>query len=81
MTVPPTARQASVLAAIAALTLQKRRPPTQRELAQQVGLSQTRIRQHLDELARRHLITIEAGTARSVAVCANAQTCTPPPLP
>ena len=61
-----TPRQADVLHCIQRLTAQMGWPPTIHELARELGLSGTRIRQHLAALKKRRAISREIATARSV---------------
>jgi repressor LexA len=61
-----TPRQTEVLQAVADLTAKAGYAPTSRELASAVGVSETRVRQHLEVLEARGAILRDVGTARSV---------------
>jgi SOS-response transcriptional repressor LexA len=63
-----TPRQADVLRAIASLTEVAGFAPTSQELATVTGLSETRVRQHLEALEARGAILRNVGTARSVRI-------------
>ena len=65
---PLTPRQAAVLHVVERLTQQMGYPPTSKELASHAGMSETRVRQHLDVLETRGAITRQPGTARSITV-------------
>lgn len=61
-----TVRQVAVLDAIRELTAKVGYPPTSRELAKEVGLSETRIRQHLETLKQRGVVLHAVSIARSI---------------
>ncbi len=63
-----TLRQSDVLQAVEELTARLGYAPTILELAERVGLSVTRICQHLDRLEALGLIAKDEGTARSIRV-------------
>ncbi len=66
-----TPRQTDVLQAVEELTARLGYSPTISELAEETGLSKTRVRQHLDRLEATGLIAKDEGTARSIRVITN----------
>jgi len=63
-----TPRQTSVLHAVETLTAQQGYPPTSREIARYAGLSESRVRQHLEAIEHRGAISREVGTARGIRI-------------
>lgn len=65
---PLTARQAEVLAAIKAHVAAKGYPPTHRELAGQLGIALTTVRQHMRLLGRKGVIeSVRTDDGRALA--------------
>lgn len=73
-----TPRQNAVLHTVQRLATDRGFPPTAVEIAAAVGLSETRVRQHLDALETRGAILREPGTARGLRVTTGDRAPLPP---